>query len=274
MDSDRVRAWLSEDCVDEDLTSRSIIPEGAGGEARILASEGFVAAGLEAGGDVIEATGAEASVLVDEGETVDEGDVLVEAEGSAHHLLAAERVALNAIGHLSGIATATRAVVDAIGQDGHRCKVLATRKTTPGLRTLEHAAVRAGGGQPHRADLAESVLVKENHLSFVSVEEAVEAARKNAPDAFVMVEAETLDEARQVARTDADGVLLDNFDPHELADIVDFVKQLAPELVVEASGGITQNTAPAYAEHADRVSLGSITHSARTVDVSMRVDAK
>ncbi len=268
--SEQAQAWLDEDAADEDLTSASVIPEGASGRAEVHAKEPFVVAGLEAATSVLGTEHVAVETGVDDGDRVDAGDVLLTADGDAHDLLARERVTLNLIGHLSGIATRTAEIVDAVA--GTSCEVLATRKTTPGLRELEHAAVVAGGARPHRADLSEAILVQENHLTFVTIPEAVEAAGKNAPEAFCMVEAETLDDARAVARAGADGVLLDNVGVEQLADTAELVRRIQPGIVVEASGGITRETVAAYAEHVDRVSLGSITHSAPSVDVSMRVE--
>lgn len=272
MPSEHVDAWLAEDAATEDVTSRSVIPEETQAKARIQAKEAFVAAGLETTAEILEADGVEITLEAKDGDRVEAGDTLVTARGPARALLAAERTALNLLSHLSGIATRTASVVDAVQEQAPRCTVLATRKTTPGLRALEHTAVEAGGGAPHRGDLSQAVLIKENHLAFVTIEEAVEATRQHAPDAFCMVEAEDTDEARAVARAAADGVLLDNFDPDLLADTAELVRRIQPGIVVEASGGLTEETAPAYAEHVDRVSLGSITHSAPAVDVSMRVE--
>lgn len=274
MVEDRIQAWLAEDRADEDVTSRSVIPEGASGEAEIRTREPLVVAGLETAGKILEGQGVSVETHVDEGQRVDEDEILATAQGPAHALLARERTALNVLARLSGIATRTGEIVARVDETGASCKVLATRKTTPGLRDLEHEAVEHGGAQPHRADLGASVLVKENHLSFVSVEEAVKAARSNAPDRFVMVEAETSEEARAVARASADGVLLDNFEAEGLGDLVELLKRLEPSLTVEASGGITQDTVADYAPHVDRVSLGSITHSAPAADVSMRVQPR
>lgn len=272
MPSTRLEAWLAEDAAGEDVTSRALIPEGTGARAEVLAREELVLAGTQPAREVLERVDASVETPLEDGARVDAGQTVLEAEGSAHKVLAAERTAVNLLAHLSGIATATAEVVDRVEEAGADCRVLATRKTTPGLRDLEHEAVRAGGGAPHREDLAGSILVKENHLAFVTVEEAVEAARRNAPDTFVMVEAETPDQARAVARAGADGVLLDNFEPEGLGDLVELLKRIEPGLAVEASGGITAETVAGYAAHVDRVSLGAITHSAPAADLSMQVE--
>jgi nicotinate-nucleotide pyrophosphorylase (carboxylating) len=269
---DRATAWLSEDHADEDVTSRAVLPDGAGGRAELVAREPLVLAGTEPAREVLGAVGVDEVTAAEDGDRVEPGEVVLEATGSAHALLAAERTAANALAHLSGIATATARAVEAVEDAGADCQVLATRKTTPGLRELEHAAVEAGGGAPHREHLAESVLVKDNHLAFVTAEEAVEAARRNAPDAFVVVEADTVDRARGVARAGADGLLIDNMDPETVADVARLARRLHPSIVTEASGGITRDNVAEYAPSVDRVSLGSLTHSAPSADLSMRVE--
>lgn len=272
--SDGPRRWLEEDGAFEDATTQAVIPEGAKARGWIEAKGPLVVAGLEPAAAVLEATGCQVDIHADEGDRVEAGTRLAEVRGPARGILAGERVTLNLLMHLSGIATLTRQVVDAVEAVNPRCKVLATRKTTPGLRALEHAAVVAGGGAPHREDLTSAILIKENHLAFLTVPEAVQAARRHTEGLFVMVEAEDLEEATAVARAGADGVLLDNFPAKGLEDVVELLKQLKPDLVVEASGNLTLDNVASYAEHVDRVSLGSLTHSAPAADVSLKLETK
>ncbi len=266
------RQWLEEDGAFEDATTQAVVPEQARARAWIEAKADLVVAGLAEAAEVLEATGCEVDRLAEAGQAVEAGDQLAEIRGPARAVLTGERVALNLLMHLSGIATLTRQVVDLVEAANPACQVLATRKTTPGLRELEHAAVVAGGGAPHRQDLTSAILIKENHLAFLTVAEAVAAARRHAPDLFVMVEAEDLEEATAAARAGADGVLLDNFEASELPDVVELLKRLKPELTVEASGNLTLDNVAAYAEHVDRVSLGSLTHSAPAADVSLQLE--
>lgn len=266
------REWLEEDGAFDDATTQAVVPKEAKARAWIEAKQDLVVAGLAEAAAVLEEAGCQIERLVEPGQAVDAGQRLAEIEGPARAVLAGERVALNLLMHLSGIATRTRAVVDAVEAANPRCQVLATRKTTPGLRALEHEAVVAGGGAPHREDLTSAVLIKENHLAFLTIPEAVQAARRHTDDLFVMVEAEDLEEATAVARAEADGVLLDNFPVEGLEDVVELLKQLKPDMVVEASGNLTLETVTAYAEHVDRVSLGSLTHSAPAADVSLRLE--
>lgn len=266
------RAWLEEDHAFEDATTQAVVPEAARARARIVAKQALVVAGTEAASQVLEAAGCQVEIVLEDGQAAEPGETLLEAQGPARAILTGERVALNLLMRLSGIATRTRAVVEAVAAVNPRCQVLATRKTTPGLRALEHAAVEAGGGAPHRSDLASAFLIKENHLAFRTIEEAVEAARTADPELFLMVEAEDLEQATAVARAGADGVLLDNLAADGLEDVVDLLKRIRPELVVEASGNLTLETVAAYAEHVDRVSLGSLTHSAPAADVSLQLE--
>lgn len=268
---DPIDAWLAEDGAGRDVTTLAVVPEDAQATARILAREALVVAGLGPASQVFVRLGCKVLERLEDGARVEPGAAVLTVEGPGRAILSGERLALNLVGRLSGIATATDVVVRAVSEANPRCAVLATRKTTPGLRRLEHAAVRAGGGAPHRGDLEEAYLVKENHLAFASVAEAVERAREADPSTFLVVEAETPEEALEVARAGADGVLLDNFPPERLADTASLVRSLAPEIVVEASGGITLENAAAYAPHVDRLSLGALTHSARAVDLSLEL---
>lgn len=265
------REWLEEDGAFDDATTQAVVPKEAQARAWIEAKQALVVAGLAEAAEVLQETGCQVELLAEAGQAVEAGQRLAEIDGPARSILTGERVALNLLMHLSGIATQTRQVVDAVEAVDPSCQVLATRKTTPGLRGLEHQAVVAGGGAPHRADLSSAVLIKENHLAFLTVEEAVQAARRHTDGLFIMVEAEDLEEATAVARAGADGVLLDNFPVEGLEDVVELLKQLKPDMVVEASGNLTLDTVAAYAEHVDRVSLGSLTHSAPAADVSLRL---
>jgi nicotinate-nucleotide pyrophosphorylase (carboxylating) len=185
-------------------------------------------------------------------------------------ILSAERTALNFLGHLSGIATQTALVVAAVRAVSPTTLVLDTRKTTPGLRALEKAAVRAGGGSNHRANLSDAVLIKDNHLGALSITEAVSRARAMWPGRNVEVECDTEDQVREAARAGASSVLLDNMTPAEAGRAAALARSEAPAILVEVSGGITLETAPAYAaQGVDLVSLGSLTHSVRSLDLGL-----
>ena len=270
------RAALSEDVGWGDVTSLLTVRPDARARARFVAREGLVVSGLGAARAVFyEASGGEArfSALVEEGERVEAGAVLATVEGGARQVLAAERVALNLVMRLSGVATLTSLYVEAVGGTGAR--VTDTRKTTPGLRALEKAAVRAGGGTSHRSGLDDGILIKDNHLALAGgVTEAVRRARTGAPHLLkVEVEVESLEELREALAAGADVVLLDNMTPEEVRTCVEVVRGESPDILVEVSGGVNLSTVRALAEAGpDLISVGALTHSAPSADVSLEVE--
>ena len=209
-------------------------------------------------------------VVAADGTTVIPGDTVARISGPMRSILSAERTALNFLGHLSGIATQTAAVVAAVRVVSADVLILDTRKTTPGLRALEKAAVRAGGGTNHRANLSDAVLIKDNHLGALSITEAVTRARAMWPGRNVEVECDTPAQVREAAEAKASSVLLDNMSPEEARVAADLARAVAPGILVEVSGGITIATAPAYAAAGvDLISLGSLTHSVRNLDLGL-----
>ncbi|HUZ08569.1 MAG TPA: carboxylating nicotinate-nucleotide diphosphorylase [Acidimicrobiales bacterium] len=207
-----------------------------------------------------------------DGTTVAPGDVVATVSGSLRQVLTAERTALNFLCHLSGIASFTRRFVTAVQAVDPRVRVLDTRKTTPGLRSLEKAAVRAGGGHNHRANLSDAVLVKDNHLGGMSITEAVGRARATWPGRMVEVECDRPEQVREACEAGAGAVLLDNMAPEEVARCVELARSTAPggAVLVEVSGGVTIETAPAYAATGiDLVSVGALTHSAPALDLGL-----
>ena len=210
-----------------------------------------------------------------DGTAVAAGTAVAELEGPLRSLLTAERTALNFLSHLSGVATATRAVVDAVQATGRDVRVLDTRKTTPGLRALEKAAVRAGGGANHRAGLSDAVLVKDNHLAGTTVTDAVTRARAMWPGRTVEVECDRLDQALEAAAAGATVVMLDNMDPDEVARCVKEIRAAGETVLVEVSGGVTADSAAAFAAAgADLVSVGAITHSAPVLDIGLDIEER
>jgi nicotinate-nucleotide pyrophosphorylase (carboxylating) len=207
-----------------------------------------------------------------DGDTVVAGSPVARVTGALASILTAERTALNFLGHLSGIATLTRRYVD-LAAGG--AAVRDTRKTTPGLRSLEKAAVRAGGGVNHRGNLSDGILVKDNHLAGMSIGEAVAAARRMWPGRTVQVECDTVDQLRQALAAGADLVLLDNMSPTAVTTCVEMVASVAERngsgtCLVEVSGGVTLDTVAAYATTgADLVSIGALTHSAPVLDIGL-----
>ena len=268
---------LAEDLGDGDVTSESTVPAEARARARIVQKEPGVVFGLAAVAETMRQCGVEeVESLVEEGEWRDEVPAEVAlANGSARSLLAAERTALNFLGHLSGIATMTARYVAAVVGTG--ATILDTRKTLPGLRELEKAAVAAGGGRNHRLGLYDAILIKENHIALAgSLARAVHGARTTYPDLAVEVEVRDLDEAAYALGTGADRLLLDNMDPETIATAVALRDEHAggaEGTSLEASGGITLESVRAVAEAGvDFISVGALTHSAPSLDFSMLLE--
>ncbi len=262
---------LEEDLLLGDATSEATIDAAATGAARFLAKEGLVLAGTAVAVRVFERLGAACRFDVDDGARLASGTWFGRAEGPIRALLAAERTALNFLQRLSGVATATRRCVDALEAGGSRTRLLDTRKTTPGWRLLEKAAVRAGGGTNHRVSLGDGVLIKDNHVAACGgVAEAVRRAKARA-GAMLRIEVEVVDlpglEAAIAAG--ADIVLLDNMDD---AAVAAAVRLNAGRVKLEASGNMTLERLPRVAATGvDFVSMGAITHSARAVDISFEL---
>ncbi|HEU5036800.1 MAG TPA: carboxylating nicotinate-nucleotide diphosphorylase [Nocardioides sp.] len=262
---------LAEDRSADDVTTSATVPRGCVGRAEIVAREAGVVAGLpvadavfrHALGDVVEI-----GTLVGDGGRVATGQVLMTVRGDVACLLGAERSALNLLGHLSGIATATAAWVDAVADFG--VTVRDTRKTTAGLRALEKYAVRCGGGVNHRLSLGDQALIKENHiLAAGSAAGAFEEVRARHPDVPVQVEVQTLDELTGVLRAGATSVMLDNMSFAEMREAVRLTRGRAR---LEASGRLRLADARRVASTGvDSVAIGELTHSARALDVSMRL---
>lgn len=265
-----VREFLEEDSAWRDVSSAVV--EGVDVSASAVAREDGVVAGVEEAGVVFDVTSPspDFTASVEAGERVSAGDTLFEVEGDGASVLRGERLALNVIGRMSGVATSTHQAVERAGD----VTVAATRKTTPGFRFFEKKAVEAGGGDPHRYDLADSVMLKENHLAAVGLDEAVRTAQEMASfTSKIEVEAEEVETAVDAAEHGVDVVLLDNMSP---ADLEYAVEELSGfDVVVEASGGIDPENVEEYADTGvDVVSIGSLVHSSSWLDVSMNVEQK
>jgi nicotinate-nucleotide pyrophosphorylase (carboxylating) len=265
---DVVRRALDEDLgALGDLTSVAVVPGDARGIGRFVARAAGVLAGTSAASETFAQVDPAVAVTwaVADGDAVRTGAELGRVEGTVRSLLVAERTALNLLTHCSGVATLTRGFVDAVAGTGARIRD--TRKTLPGLRALEKAAVRAGGGFNHRESLSDAVLIKDNHLAHLPLREAVERARARWPGRIVEVECDSLEQVTEAKSVGPDLVLLDNMTP---AEVTEAVAALGGALPVEVSGGVTLETARPYAEAgADFVSVGAITHSAPVLDIAL-----
>jgi len=266
---------LAEDQARHDVTTAALVPPEQQGRAVIVAKAEGVLAGLPMAEAVFKALDPSLAwrPLAAEGARLSPGQAVAEIEGPLAAILRAERVALNYLTHLSGIATGTARLVEAIA--GTTCRLRDTRKTTPGLRTLEKYAVRIGGGENHRFTLADAVLIKDNPLAALAarglgIADAVRLAREAAPpDMRVQIEVTSAEEARQALAAGAHELLLDNMRAEEMRRVVDLANRKA---VLEASGGITLANARQVAETGvDYISVGAITHSAPALDLSLEV---
>jgi len=263
---------LAEDVGPGDVTTQATIPEGATGEAVILAKAHGVLAGLPVAAEVFRRVdrGIRFEELAQDGEPVAPGDVVARLSGPLRGILTGERVALNFLSHLSGIATLTAEFVTAVAP--YRAVILDTRKTTPGWRSLEKYAVRCGGGRNHRLGLYDMVLIKDNHIAACgSLGEAVRRVRAAGVKVPIEVEVKDLDELAEALSLEVDRILLDNMDLEELREAVRLAGGKVP---LEASGGVTlENVAQVAACGVDFISVGAITHSAPALDLSLEIIA-
>ncbi|MBM3898230.1 MAG: carboxylating nicotinate-nucleotide diphosphorylase [Thaumarchaeota archaeon] len=267
--------FLEEDYRRGDITTDAVIAKGQTADAEIIAKEDCVVAGLAEVLFFMKQKGLKNEQKVSDGKLVTKGTVVAKVSGDARELLALERVSLNIISHLSGIATATSKAVSIAEKAREGVRIAATRKTTPGLRLLEKKAVMLGGGDPHRVDLQDMVLIKNNHIEVVgSVKKAVLLAkRKVSFSKKIEIEVSSIQDAVEAAKAGADIIMLDNMRPAEIRNAVSELRRqnLREKIEIEASGGINFDNLAHYAKSgADIISMGMLTHSARSIDFSMR----
>ncbi|MFF2369808.1 carboxylating nicotinate-nucleotide diphosphorylase [Agromyces sp. NPDC058110] len=274
-----VTAALDEDAPWGDLTSETLIPADATATASLVAREPGVLSGIEvfAAAFRIVDPSIEVERLAADGDRFEAGDVLARVHGPARGILTAERVALNLSQRMTGVATLTARYVAAVtGVEGSRARIVDTRKTTPGLRSLERQAVRDGGGRNHRRSLSDAIMAKDNHLAVLTADgvdlaSALREARERMPHtAHLEVEIDRLDQLDAVLDGGADTIMLDNFG---LDDLREGVRRIAGRAVVEASGGVNLDTVAAIAATGvDVISVGALTHSARALDLGLDID--
>lgn len=276
----QLRGWLLDDLGRAgDITTDSIVPAGRACTARMMARESGVIAGISVGTAAFGLLDPSVTVVqhAADGDRVDAGTCLASISGPARAVLSAERTCLNIICHLSGIASATRAVVDAVAGTG--AAVVDTRKTTPGLRSLEKWAVTLGGGSNHRFGLDDAVLIKDNHIAVAGgITAAVHAAKQHAGHLVkIEVEVDTLEQLDEALALDIDVVMLDNFDLDRLRvgvqRVRDHAQRTGRRVLVEASGGIRPDTAAAIAATGvDLLSIGRLTNSSPNLDIALDID--
>ena len=272
---DNIKTFISnalrEDIGPGDLTTEALIQPDIEGKAELIAKELLILAGIEVAREVFHQVNQDINFLGrhPDGEDLSSSTVIATISGPLRSLLTAERVALNLLQRLSGIATLTRQYVNGI--EGTKARIVDTRKTTPGLRALEKYAVRIGGGKNRRFGLFDGILIKDNHIAAVgSLTEAVKKAREKAPHTLkIEVETENLDQVREAICAGAEIIMLDNMDIETMKEAVKLINGKA---LIEASGGINLNNVRQVAETGvDLISVGAITHSARSMDISMEI---
>jgi len=269
---------LAEDLGKDDVTTEALIPGDRQGTGFIVAKKEGVLAGMNVAKQVFHRVDAELKVeiLLEDGVTVKPGSKVARVSGSIASILKAERIALNFLQRLSGIASETNRYVERV--EGLPVRIMDTRKTTPGLRSLEKHAVKVGGGQNHRMSLGDGILIKDNHLAALrsqglNLKQIVARARQNSPQRLpVEVEVGTVAEASEAVEAGADIIMLDNMN---IEDMRKAVKSIRGRALVEASGGITLDNVRAVAETGvDLISIGALTHSARALDISLELEAQ
>ena len=275
--AEKIREFLKEDIGHGDITSSSLIEADQRAKARLFYREAGVAAGLEEVTMVFEVLGCDVVAHASDGERVSPGDILLEVEGPARAILSGERTALNIVGRMAGIATAVAEAQRIASEASPSVRVAATRKTLPGLRELDKKAVSLGGGDTHRLRLDDCVLIKDNHLELVpSITDAIGRARERVSfTKKIEVEVRTLAEAEEAAEAGADIVMFDNMSPGEIRICLAALKERGLHMgrLFEASGGITHENLFEYAgSGVDIVSMGSLTHSVRSLNVKLEIE--
>jgi nicotinate-nucleotide pyrophosphorylase (carboxylating) len=274
---EQIRAWLAEDVGYGDVTTETTIPAGTTSSAIIHVKEDGVIAGLPVARLVFDVVDPALTfrAMVQDGDRVVRGTVIAELEGSAHSILTGERLALNLMQRMSGVATKTRTFVDAL--EGLPTRLVDTRKTTPGHRLLEKYAVTIGGGSNHRFGLYDAVMIKDNHIKGAGgIRAAVDAARARIPHTMTIeVETESLAQVDEALEAGADIIMLDNMTNALMKEAVARIKGRAPHVKVEASGGVRLETIRAIAETGvDVISVGALTYSTQALDISLDLGGK
>ena len=269
---DDIDRFLREDLGKKgDITSDALFTRETA-RAVIIAKEKCVVAGLQEAQQVFTKVGASAHLLFKDGDIVRKGNSVLEVQGQIRSILKGERLALNIIGRMSGIATETKKMVQRCEKINPKVTVAATRKTTPGFRMFEKKAIILGGGEPHRYGLYDAILIKDNHLKMIeSIEEAVLEIKRKLPGTPIEIEVENEADAIRAARLNVQIIMLDNFNPRTGKKVARKIRQINPGVRIEVSGGITADNIEKYASFADRISLGYLTHSVKNKDFSLEI---
>lgn len=269
---DDIDRFLREDLgEDGDITSDALFTKETA-RAVVIAKEACTVAGLKEACDVFKKTNAKATLCAKDGDVVRKGTPVLEIRGSAKSILKGERLALNFICRMSGIASETRLLVNRCRKINPTVMIAATRKTTPGFRAYEKKAVILGGGEPHRYGLYDWVLIKDNHLKLIgSADKALKLVHTKLPRKIIEIEVENELDALTAAKRNVDVIMLDNVPPKTGERIALKIRQINPHIHIEVSGGITRDNITKYAKFADRISLGYLTHSVKSKDFSLEI---
>ena len=272
----RLSRLLAEDIGQGDVTTAAVVPPGTKAEAEVIAKEDGVAAGIEEAVILAESLGLKTETQLADGETVRKGQVIISIRGDARTILSAERMMMNLLSRMSGIATATKRLIEKIRKAGLSTRIAATRKTAPGLSYFDKKAVFIGGGDPHRLHLDDMILIKDNHIALAeSVEAAVRKAKGNASFCKkIEVEVTKVKDTVIAARAGADVIMLDNFKPNEIKKAVKLLSKTGffGKVLLEASGGILEENILEYGlTGVDIISMGGLTNSVKALDISLEI---
>ena len=273
---EKLKQLLAEDIGLGDVTTAAVVPSGLTVGATIKAKEAGTAAGLEEATVLAESLGLKVTAEVADGAALRKGQIIMKLSGDAQTILSVERTLLNLISRMSGIATTTKKLTEKLKKAQAKTRIAATRKTAPGLLYFDKKAVRAGGGDPHRLNLGDMILVKDNHIVVAgSIENAVKNAKQNASfSKKIEVEVARVKDALKAAKAGADIIMLDNFAPKQIKEAIDLLKKAGffGKILLEASGEITTENLLEYAAtQVDVISLGALTHSVKAFDVSLDI---
>jgi nicotinate-nucleotide pyrophosphorylase (carboxylating) len=272
---DRLLKYLEEDLGSGDITTDGIILTKTNVKSLIIAKENGIFAGALETVTILDHFRLEHDVWKEDGEEIKEGDIIADISGDAKTLFKIERLMLNIVSRMSGIATLTRNLSNICAP--YKVRVMGTRKTTPGFREFEKRAIEIGGGLAHRNGLYDGVLIKDNHLAIVDLGEAINRAKDKNPDKRIEVEVSLLEEAVESAKYGADIIMLDNFTPELAKKAVDELRRfgLRGKVIIESSGGINKENIESYVKAGvDRISLGSLTTNAKWLDFSMKTEKR
>ncbi|MBC7130420.1 carboxylating nicotinate-nucleotide diphosphorylase [Candidatus Bathyarchaeota archaeon] len=273
---EKLKNFLMEDLGQGDLTSALVIPRNCFAEAALISKSEGIVAGIEEAKIMLELVDLNFESYVQDGDRIKHGQILMNIKGDARTILSIERLLLNLVSRMSGIATATQEIVDKIRKAGYKTRVACTRKTAPGMLYFDKKAVVVGGGDPHRLHLDDLILIKDNHIALIGgVEKAISKAKAAASfSKKIEVEVSTPEEALIAAKAGADIILLDNFSPKQVEETVNALRKagLFQRVLLEASGGISaENVLEFASKGVDVISLGELTHSVKALDLSLEI---